>query len=394
MKDQRPDDRDVDRIRAQLDRAAPQDSRVLRRADAVVRRGRRGRTRNGVIGAVAVGVAAAAVIVGPQFVDSSPVTNEATDPSNGVATRPTDTVLTGTPTNTPPTNEPVVSHPDPYLAHPCPLSPVEVPDVSDTAAVTLGPDAATIRLCRASVPGFSSVWDPPADALVVGADDFAAQVAELPDADPDPCPTARPTPQPFALQITDSAGATQTLGSAFTACGVVTVNGRLVSAEDLLDAFRQALAAQRQRFGGEFEPQDGDLPPLECRDADPPIRPGWMSEITAETRFVAAITCQPWRHPTDRGELLPATRASAAAIDLLNQEWAANARDLTTLEPIDVDRCPTMDLIPLPTYVMTTWGDVVRMPMAACGDYRIGLFQLVMSNELLDALSLPYQPGS
>ncbi len=377
MKDQRPDGRDVDRIRALLDSAAPQDSGVLGRADAVVRRGRRARTRNGVVGAVAVGAAAAAVIVGPQFVDNSPVTNEATNPSNGAATGAS--------------APPVGSTPDPY-ANPCPGSPIEVSDPPEAGAVEIEPDAAMIRLCRASVAGFSSTWDAPVDALVTDVESFATQVAELPAADPDACPNARPTPQPFALQITDSSGGTQTLGSALTACGVVTIGSKLVSAEGLLDAFKQSLLAQRERFESELEPQQGDLPPLECQDTRPPVRPGWLSEVTARTRFVAAIACQPWG--LDRGNDLQPTPASDAAIELLNREWAANARDLRTHRPLHVDRCPAMDLaLPFPAYAVTGWGDVVPMRMEFCGLYRIGHFQLVMSKELLEALSLPYQPG-
>lgn len=384
MKEQRPDSRDVERVRELLNEAAPQDTRASYRAESVVRRGRRARTGRGVASALAVGVAAAAVIIGPAFIDSSPVTNEATGPSNdnGVATGPSDTPPTHTPTNTPRTNEPVVSHPDPYLAHPCPASPVEVPDVPDTAFETLGPDAAMVRLCRARVPGYpSSAWDPPADALVIGVDGFAAQVAELPAADPDPCPAARPVPQPFALQITDSAGATQTLGSALTACGVVTINSRLVSAEALLATFGEALVEQRATL----EPAVADTT-LECQGNPPRVRPGWMSEITSQTRFIAATTCA-----TDVAAS-PAI-VPPSGIELLNQEWAAHARDLRTHEPLDVDRCPAAGLIIGPTYVMTTWGDVVPMRMVTCGNYRIGSFQLLLSERLVKEMSLPYQPG-
>ncbi len=369
MKDQRPDGRDVDRIREMLERAAPQDSRALGRADAVVRRGRRARTRHGVVGAVAVAVAAAAVIVGPQFVDSSPVTNEATNPTNSATTTPSNPAAP-------------VSR-DPY-ANPCPNTPVVVSSMVGNVALRLESDVAMIRLCRARVEGWlSSPWDPPADALVTGLDSFAAQLAELPAADPDPCPAARPTPQPFALQIIGSAGATQTLGSALTACGVVTVNSKLVSAEALLDVFKQALTEQR----GALEPQVTDTT-LECRDTRPFVRLGWMSDVTTDTSFVAAIQCP----RTSEGDAVPPDPASDAAIELLNQAWAANARDLRTVKPVHVDLCPTAFILPTPTFVMTSWGDVVAMRMVACGNYRLGPFQFLPSLELITAMSLPYIP--
>lgn len=381
MKDQRPDGRDVERIRTLLNEAAPQDTRASFRAQSVVRRARGARTRNGVVSALAVGVAAAAVIIGPSLIDSSTVTNEANDLSNGVASTPTDTAATDTPTDTPPTDTAAGSDPDPY-ANPCPDSPVEVSDSPD--AGTLGPDATMVRLCRASVAGVTSAWEPPADALVIGVDDFAAQVAELPDhgTNPDPCPTARVAPQPFVLRITDSAGATQTLGSALTMCGVVTIDSKLISAEALLDAFRQALTEQRATL----KPEVADMT-LECRggDSDEQVRPGWMADVTAQTRFIGAVTCS----SEDSQEPTP---APALAIELLNQEWAATARHLRDVKPLHVDRCPAMDYGSLPSYLMTTWGDVVRMRMAACGEYRTGHFQLIPSERLMKEMSLLYQP--
>ena len=372
MKDQRPDGRDVERVRELLNEAAPQDTRASYRAESVVRRGRRARTSRGVVSALAVGVAAAAVIIGPSLIDSSPVTNEATDPSNGVATRPSD--------------PPAGSHLNPY-ANPCPDSPIEIRSASDPV-LELQPTDVIVRLCRAGAAGEVSAWDPPADALVSDVDGFAAKVAELPAAPVDYCPTARPAPQPFALQVTDEAGETETLTSLLTTCGTVTVNSKRVSTEGLLEVFRLALTAQRATL----QPQVADTT-MQCLVASPHVHPGWMSEVTAQTRFIAAITCPPWRHPLVRGEVLLATRASDAAIDLLNQEWAAHARDLRTHQPLDYDLCSAAAVVSGTTYVMTTWGDVVPMRMVMCGNARIGQFQLLASKALLDELSLPYLSG-
>lgn len=369
MKDQRPDGRDVERVRELLNEAAPQDTRASYRAESVVRRGRRTRTRNGVASALAVGVAAAAVIIGPSLIGSSPVTNEANDPNIGVATRPSDPSAG--------------SDPDPY-ANPCPDSPIEIRSASDPV-LELQPTDVIVRLCRAGTGGEVSAWDPPADALVSDVDGFAARVAELPAAPVDYCPTKRAAPSPFALRVTDEAGETETLTSLLTTCGTVTVNSKRVSAEGLLEVFRLALTAQRATL----QPQVADTT-MQCRGASPHVRLGWMSEVTAKTRFIAAITCAPWRS----GEFLGfgPTPASDAAIELLNQEWAANARDLRTHQPLRADRCPTMDVRPVPLYLTTSLGDVVRMRMVLCGNYLIGDFQLPMSEELLHGLALPYQP--
>lgn len=372
MKDQRPDSRDVERVRELLNEAAPQDTRASYRAESVVRRGRRARTSRGVVSALAVGVAAAAVIIGPSLIDSSPVTNEATDPSNGVATRPSD-----------PSAGPDL---DPY-ANPCPDSPIEIRSASDPV-LELQPTDVIVRLCRAGAGDEVSAWDPPADALVSDVDGFAARVAEMPAAPADYCPTKRVAPSPFALQVTDEAGETGTLTSLLTTCGTVTVNSKRVSAEGLLEVFRLALTAQRATL----QPQVADTT-MQCRGANPHVRSGWMSEVTAKTRFIAAITCPPWRHPLARGDDLLATRASDAAIDLLNQEWAAHARDLRTHQPLDYDLCSAAAVVSGTTYVMTTWGDVVPMRMVMCGNARIGQFQLLASKALLDELSLPYMSG-
>ncbi len=357
---------EVERIRQLLNTAAPSELGGSQRADAVLRRSRRDRTRSGALGALAVAVAAAAVVVGPNVVNSQ-LNDSLTGPGATGAVSPNDPLMR--------------SGLHPY-ADPCPAAAIKVPPTTG-ASIELRPNDVNVRLCRASGVGVTSPWDPPADALVSELDGFIARVAQLPKADPDPCPTARVAPQPFALQVTDSEGDTRTLSSLMTTCGTVTVNSTRVAADGLLEAFRQALEDQRAVLQPEL-----DDTTMQCRGTSPHVRTGWMSTVDAHTRFVAAMTCT--GYPGGSDEPRP-TSASDAAVELLNQEWAANARDLRTHKPLHVDECPTADVMPVPTYAMTTWGDVVRLQMVLCGDYRVGHFQLPMSEQLLDALSLPRQ---
>lgn len=227
MKESQPPDRDVDRVRRALREAAPRDEAAGGRAADVVRRGRRSRAR-GIASAAAVGLAAAAIVIGPHLIDGSPVTNDA---SGSSTVSPTDAQASGG------------SDASPH-AHPCPAAPVQVPDPPATR-VDLHPDVAMVRLCRAAGGGVASAWQAPADGLVMGVDDFIARVNRLPKSSPDPCPTARVTPQPFALLFTDAEGHTQTLSSMFSYCGTVTVNSRRVAADRVLDIYRHLLARQR-----------------------------------------------------------------------------------------------------------------------------------------------------
>lgn len=388
MKEQAPSGRDVDRIRETLANAAPPDEGSTSRADAVMRRARRARSRNGLVGAVAVGLAAAAVIIGPQFIDSSPVTNPATNITEGTTAAPSSSPATRSGSTNEPTNKPAASRPDPFLAHRCPAEPVEARP-SGSPVLELQATDVMVRLCRASGAGIVSPWEPPRDGLVDDLGAFADRIAELPVVEADLCPAARPIPQPFAMQVTDFAGETRTMVSILTNCGSVEVNSRRVSAEALLRVLTQSLAAQRATVG--FEPDAAAIGQLECHDPGTAVRPDWMSEITHATRFIAAITCMP---PSDRSGDQEPILASDAAVELLNEEWASNARDLRSHEPLDVDRCPAAAVAIGEVLLVTTRGDVEAMRMVMCGNARIGgHFQLIPSKQLLDGLSLPYLPG-
>jgi hypothetical protein len=358
MKDRQPSDRDVDRVRRALQAAAPPDADPVRRADRVARRGRQVRARQGMASAVAIGLAAAVVIIGPHFIDSSPVTNSADD-------------HVSTTTQTWP--DPGGAEASPY-ANPCPAAPVAVPD-RPAEPVLLQPDVVTVRLCTAQGSGVSSPWQPPQDALVHEVDGFTAEVAQLPKAPADPCPAARVAPEPFALQFTDFAGHTETLTSMLTSCGTVTVNFHRVAADRLLSVYRHSLMHQRDTV-----PAKPPTSTLTCGAGSPPIQPSWLAQVTAQTRFIAAASCP----DSSQG----GSQVSASAIARLNQEWAASARRIRPFStPPSVHGCPAPADGALASYVMTSAGDVVPTRAGEqCGSYRIGHYQFYPSDQLLQAL--------
>jgi hypothetical protein len=185
----------------------------------------RTRNRQGMVGAGAVGLIAAALIVGPHWFDGSPDSDSAKEPA---ATTPTSSVET--------------SAVDPQ-ANPCPAMPVAVSS-PPKASTTLPTDAVMVLLCRARVGPITSDWKEPRDGLVSGVEGFVTRVSRLPQTPANPCPLIKVMPTPFALQITDSAGRTHTLSSSLTQCGTVTVNAQRVAADALLKLYRKALMQQ------------------------------------------------------------------------------------------------------------------------------------------------------
>ena len=229
MKD-KPVDRDVDRMRELLARTPPADPGATGRADAVVQRVRRDRRRRGVIGGAAVALFAAAVIVTPHFLETSPTTNDATDPTNGAK---------------------VSENTDPWTTDPCPGEPI---DVSGRDFVDSLPEGAeSVRLCRAVLPhllgGESkqdvlSSWEAPQGALVGSPDDFLRAVKAAPDWDPAECAAANWVSDPFALVVTYAEGAT-VIGAQAPICTAVTIGGRAIGSDQVVAAFVGALQAQQ-----------------------------------------------------------------------------------------------------------------------------------------------------
>jgi hypothetical protein len=232
MKDQRPDDREVERIRELLEKAAPRNPQTAGRAAAVAQRAHRSRTTRGVLSGVAVAAVAVTVIVGPHFLKSSPTTNDATDPTNGA--EPTSDV-------------------DPF-ANPCPELPIDVTGVEDS--VQLSADVVSVRLCSAVLPHLRdqrakqdvvSSWVPPNDALVTDVDVFIDALGSAPGFHASDCAALFPVLDPFAVQFTAVDGEVMTVGAAEPLCSGISLDrGRTVSGTTLLGLFSKAIEAQRR----------------------------------------------------------------------------------------------------------------------------------------------------
>jgi hypothetical protein len=226
----KPVERDVERMRELLARTPPADTGAAGRADAVVKRARRDRRRRGIVGGVAVAAFATAVIVTPHLLKTSPTTNEATDPTNGVGARAG----------------------DPLTTDPCPAEPIDISQADVVPALPSG--AESVRLCRAVWPHVQgakakvdlvSSWQAPLDALVVNPDSFVEAVAEAPVWDPAECSAVRPVPDPFAVVVT-YADETKVLGAVAPVCSTIDIGGRQVGSDEVVAAFKTSLQSQRE----------------------------------------------------------------------------------------------------------------------------------------------------
>ena len=352
MKDPRAG-READRLRARRAQVAHDDPDVGHRLAAVTDRVRRQQRRRGIITGVAVAAVAAAIVVTPQFLSTSPTTNDAVvQPA-----QPRVSIADGA------ANEPLA------LAA-CPDAPVDIAtsEVEQDTTSTIGSSASSMRLCRAQVgtaptPG----WRPPADALVLsnGATFFTA-LDDAPAADPDRCAAIRVLPDPYALLVGYPGGRLETVVVS-NQCIDLTVAGRLLASGDVLQAFQEALAEQRQRS----RPAVVETPDLDC--ADPPPAGFTTVAVTRgpgpseQTRFAAFVTCH------DRP-----TYADTAAVAALNEQWPSSVRNLVSRgSGRPADRCASEDAAAEPAYGVTTWGDVLLFELAACGSYHVGGFGAV-----------------
>lgn len=229
MKD-KPADKDVDRMRELLARTPPADPALAGRAEAVVQRARRDRRRRGVIGGVAVALFAAAVIVTPHFLKTSPTTNEATDPSNGA-----EVTQTGL---------------DPSTTNPCPPEPIDISEAGSVASLPTG--AESVRVCPAVWPHIQgsaskqdllSSWVAPPDALVESPDKFIDAVNAAPTWDPDTCAAADWVNDPFAVVVTYADGAV-VFGAQAPICNAVKIGGREIGSDSVVSSFVEAVKAQ------------------------------------------------------------------------------------------------------------------------------------------------------
>lgn len=377
MKDPKRDG-DPERIREVLARVTPKDPGVSARAAKVAARARRQRTRHGTAGVLAVAATAAVVVMTPHLLTSIRTQNIGPDTNVGASSSPGDGRRV-----------------DPFATTPCPATPYDLGTAAADQQTTDGirGDVQSIRLCAATVDGGTDrPWLPPRDALELALDDFLASVRQLPEADPDRCAAIRVAPDPYTFVVAYPDGSVETVAVS-NQCSDLTVTGRRVASGDVLVAFQDALAQQRQRL----QPEQLTALGIGCLDnvpgPDPRVPLTRGARPDAETRFTAFLACV----SGDPGVAEP------AAVQLLNDEWPTAIRDLNTRPAKQVDRCPAAGVIAPPTYGVTTWGDVIGFSFRRCGNYFVSGYsgpdapdeggvesvQFLPSNKLADALRLP-----
>jgi len=340
----KPVERDVDRMRELLARTPPADPALAGRADAVVRRARASRRRRGVIGGIAVAVFAAAVIVTPHFLKTSPTTNEATDPSNGATL--------------------VDQADDDLLANPCSTDdPIDGPTDTIPAAV------AFLRLCTTDYPGSEpATWAPPLDALVQ-TDLFFQRMAAEQAARPDRCATANPVPDPLQFVFVTLDGK-KGVASALNTCEDVSVSGTAYPVTAVLSAYFGALDAQRE----ERRPPadiDASCPPEPAPDS-------WTWPLEPDTRMsgrflpsaVSGVVCymvDPMggrEYADDQGEL------SATQLAVVVDDMAARKTAEPTSDGGCTDSGPTRIVV-----LVDEWGDRQSWVDAVCSGEFTGAGQ-------------------
>ncbi len=376
MKDPKRDG-EVERLRAALARVAPGDPGADARAARVTARARRQRARRGTAGVIAVAAGAAVLVIAPQVFTSMRTENVGTTPSAGQPTS---------------TNEQAFN---PFATTPCPATPYDLGTAAADQQTTdeIRGDAQAVRLCAATVDaGTAEPWLPPRDALELTLDDgFLRSVRRLAEADPDRCAAIRAAPDPYTIVVSYADGSVETV-AVTTQCSDVTVDGRRIASGDVLAAFQDALGQQRRRL----QPA-----PLSALGVDCPGKvpgPGPNVPLTrgvrtgGDTRFAGFVTCV-----GDSPE-----QFGAAAVHLLNEQWPTSIRDLSTQDPLDVDRCTSAGVIAPASYGVTTWGDVISFTFRNCGNYLVrgyvahvtagigpATVQFLPSEKLSDALHLP-----
>jgi hypothetical protein len=215
----KPVERDVDRMRAALARAADPvpAGRPAGRAERD-RHVRQLRRRRGAVGGAVLLAVVAFVIVTPHFLKTSPTTNADTDPTNGAAIAA-----------------------DPARTHPCPDDPINL-DVARTTT-TLPGEPVSVRLCHAvvalavgEVTAADPTWSQPSDALIADAPRFVQEVNALPTYDAGACSAVAPTGGAFAI-VVRYADVVRVLGAPAPECAPITIGDREVDSAGVLKAY-------------------------------------------------------------------------------------------------------------------------------------------------------------
>lgn len=270
MKD-RDDGREVKRLRELLDRAAPADPVGARRVAEIAKRRGTIRRERSFVGALAVGVAAATIIVVPHFFRTSPTSNASND----------DHV---TSTSSTATNSPGQLNP---LADPCPAIPI-LATRSSSHPAPLESGATMVRLCEGRGWGRRSAWTAPEDGLVTNIGALVSTLNTLPKAPIKYCAletTAMLAHSLAVLRFSYPDGHTVLLKESDWPCGLFELNGTLVAPSTVLDAFRAALVTQRQTL----QPPTQAVP--DCAAASSAPKVSWMRDRAHRIHFVAGRLC-------------------------------------------------------------------------------------------------------
>lgn len=360
MKDQSKSP-DAERIRELLEKAAPRDEEVVGRADAVTRRARRARTRKGVAGGIGVAALAAAVIVTPHFLKTSPTTNEATDPTNGVRSA-----------------EP--GAPASILENTCPRQDGLFDGQTDANKIVDG--ASSIRLCAVQLSGVEvPLWNPPNDALVQ-VQPFYDLVTAEDEADPARCAATTPAPDPLFFQVAEEGGAVSSAFSPNT-CGDIVVGGKAYPVDVVLADYFKALREQRST-----------LAPIDDAAAECPPAPeanAWTWQAQPDTRrgggtftpIVSGAVCylvdplggRAYSH--DEGVL------TAAQLTLISDDIEANQTRQPQREGGCIDSGPTRLVV-----LVNAWGDRTTWTDSRCtGEFAGNGGYWLPGNEADDAIA-------
>jgi hypothetical protein len=282
---------DTDRLRDLLEQAAPAhpDLDPTTRAATVARRGRATRIRDrALVGAAAVAVVAAAVVVPLTWGDGGP----------DYAT------------------------PAPAIAEPCPAEPVNASSLGPVPA--LG-DVVAVRSCPAQ--------DSPGDALPIEpltgehAQAFADDLATMPTGyEPAPyCAVASVEVLPWALQVQTASGELITLGSTTIRCSSVRIDGKDHSVSAVLAVFK-----------GNLDRQQAGTPALACPTGDELLDDAalWNSSFDPAAAE-SGIVCRRRYSTTDLGHRDWEVALTAEQLAIVRDDISPNT-----------DESPCSDVIP------------------------------------------------
>lgn len=266
----------------------------------------------------------------------------------------------------------------PYDAKACPEAlplPGEgnraLPDLSEVQSVRLCVDT-TSRLAGEPVALDEGLPVSELEGLVFGVDQFAAEVAAMPAADPGRCAAVSVIPTSDALSFTLADGRSVLVPA--TLCQDVGRGDTALDGQALRVAFLAALDRQRQAVGYQRQ-VEGDVP---CRfgGQSGPVRPG-------RERFVAAVACPGYNDPEGQEHQL-----DAAQLDRLNAAWREAEAGTYELDDEGDARCHNGDDEDAFLVGRSNRGDLVRLRTSKC--HTLEYFPLTDSPDgTLEHVTLP-----